>query len=160
MKKQTEKQHKNLKFLIGIISIIVVIGLFIMIQTYRDKQLQLERQLQEIKIEKEFCDGLQLGIRGVSQGPGFGWVGVNFCIYSNQNTQVKLKTRFKDGKTLEEDKSLRQGSCMMEQLSTAIVEGEWKDYISYDSISYIEVTSEKCPNVRDIITDMDEIKPY
>ncbi|MBN1646051.1 zinc ribbon domain-containing protein [Candidatus Woesearchaeota archaeon] len=156
--KSVFKQHTWL--FLGVAVGVVLILAVIIVDNNTQKRAELEQQLAQITAEKTFCDNLQLKImRGASGLGPYKFAGVNFCVYSNQGGWAKLKTTFKDGKILQDDITLSADACMTQGLSTAIVEGEWKENIEYDDISSIEVTSSRCPTVTDVVIDLNRLKP-
>jgi hypothetical protein len=98
--------------------------------------------------QKQFCDNLTLKIENAGAGPGLGWGGIpTFCIYSSENDKVNLKIHLNNGNDLTNEINLQANSCLMHQEST----------VGFGDISYIQVISETCPSVQDLVTNMTEL---
>jgi len=153
-KQDAAKSKIWLGAIIGI-SIIIILAMLIAFQSNRQKQLDLERkqldlerQLQQIEAEKQFCKDLNYEIRPPPK-LGLGYLDVTFSVCSSKNDNAHLTIKLKDGRKIEEDMSLGKDICIIHQAHG----------VYYDDVSYIKISSYKCPNVEDIVTDINEIKP-
>ncbi|MCK5043407.1 hypothetical protein KAR52_00170 [Candidatus Pacearchaeota archaeon] len=156
-------KKKNLGYIVGgvVIGILLIVVVVIQVQN-KQKQAELEKELQRIQEEKEFCDSLEISIKPfdiTSYGYGIATAGVNYCIVSNKNTAVKSIIILKNGLMDEKDIVLQKGSCMIQGINY------WAGYsgsgyhggVSCDDVASIEIISDICPQVKDIVTDMSEI---
>jgi len=153
-----KNKNNNIWYIIGVVVIVILIIVVIVIQLQnRQKQAELERELQRIQEEKEFCDSLEISIGdgNIGELP----VGVNYAFCSNKNTPAKSIITLKNGLTQEETESLSEDSCHLQQII------HWVGYtgsgynggVNCEDVASIELVSERCPQVKDIVTNMNEI---
>jgi len=131
---------------IGGLGVILIVILALLIVN-NQKQAELEKQLRQAEEEKQFCRDLDYDIESPPQ-LGLGYLDVTFSVCSSKNDDAILTITLKNGKKLKEDMRLSEGSCVMHQAHG----------VYYDDVSSIEVVSERCPNVKDLITNIEEIK--
>lgn len=153
-----KKKNNNLWYVLGgvIILILIIIILVIQVQNAQENK-ELEEELQRIQEEKEFCDSLEISIGNgdIGEIP----VGVNYAFCSNKDTTAKFIITLKNGLKQEGTENLREGSCMLQQIIY------WEGYdgsgyqggVNCEDIASIELISERCPQVKDIVTNMNEI---
>jgi len=153
------KKNKNLWYILGGVIVVVLLITIIVIQVQnKQKQDELEKELQRIQEEKEFCDGLKISIGDGAIPYGYP-AGVNYAFCSNKGTTAKSIVTLKNGLTNEEDENLQEGSCMLQQIQywAGYTGSGYQGGVSCDDISSIELISDRCPQVNDIVTDMNEI---
>lgn len=143
-----------------IVGIMALIFIIVIVQV-KNKQDRLDKELQRIQEEKEFCDNLEISIEpfDISKA-GFGYpAGVNYCLNSNKDTNAKSIVTLINGRKIEESENLKDGSCMIQQIQfVAGYEGQgYRGDANCEDIKSIELISERCPQIKDIVTDMDEI---
>lgn len=124
----------------------------------KQKQAELERELQRIQEEKEFCDSLEISIGDGSIPYGYP-AGVNYAFCSNKDTTATATVTLKNGLTDTSSENLKEGSCMLQQIQYwAGYDGSgYQGGVNCDDIRSIEIVSDRCPQVKDIVTDMSEI---
>ena len=147
----TKKKNNNTWYILGGVIIIILI-IIIQVQN-KQKQIELEKELQRIQEEKEFCDSLEISISDGAVPYGYP-VGVNYAFCSNKDTTAKSIITLKNGLIAEEDKQLQEGSCILQQIQYWAGQTE---KISCNDIASIELISYECSQVKDKITNMDEI---
>ena len=153
------KKNNNVWYLIGGVVIFILIITVIVFQAQnRQKQADLERELQRIQEEREFCDSLKISI-GDGAIPYGSPVGVNYAFCSNKDTTAKSIITLKNGLITEEDERLQEGSCMLQQIQywAGYTGSGYQGEVICKDIASIELISKRCPQVKDIITNMDEI---
>lgn len=140
---------KNTIYVVGgiVLFILVLIIIALYIQSSELKKQQ-EREAEQERQLKEFCDNLELDIRESGVKLGLGSAGIMFSTCANKVETAIMIVNLKDGTKIEEEKHLDENACHLEQLDM---------HISPDEIDSIELKSTTCPNVRDLVIDVKRI---
>jgi len=152
-------KKNNLWFIIGGIVIFILLIVIITIQVQnKQKQTELKKELQRIQEEKEFCDSLDIHIGDGAVPIGYP-AGVNYAFCSNKDTSAKSIVTLKNGLKSEEDETLKEGSCMLQQIQywAGYIGKGYQGNVNCEDIASIEIISDKCPQIKDIVTDMSKV---
>jgi hypothetical protein len=154
-----KKKTNNLWYVIGGIMILILLIVIIIIQVKNaQRNAEIEEKLQRVQAEKEFCDSLEISISNGAVPYGYP-AGVNYAFCSNKDTTAKSIVTLKNGLTDEANVNLYNGSCMLQQIQL------WAGYtgrgyqggVNCEDIQSIKIVSDRCPQVKDIVTNMNEI---
>jgi hypothetical protein len=159
-----EKKSNNLWYIIGGVAIIILLIVIVVIQVQnKQKQAEIERELLRVQEEKQFCDSLKISIEPFdlvsTTGMGIANVGANYKFCSNKDTSAKSIVTLKNGRVIENDENLASDTCYVQQISSVPGDNNnpYIPSVNCDDIKSIELISDRCPQVRDIVTNMNEI---
>lgn len=146
------KKRENVWFVMGGIIALLIISIIIIQVQNKERENELEKELQTTQEEKVFCDNLEISIEKSGSPYGIS-VGVNYAFCSNQDISAKSIITMADGRKIEERERLENGACLAQQI---IYIAGYSGKISCDDIESIELVSDRCSQVKDLV-NMDEV---